>query len=254
MSVLKRIVFFLGTLIIIVTGFFMPDLASRGLDYQLRNSVEQTENKKISLVLSDSEEDIKNAWTFFNLTILDPNASIVEISEKSKTCNFTYDKIKTISSAILEQLGISDYNYNDFKAVPNLFISLSDEVVAKSAVYWCCSWTDKNNIPQIMWIDDINGKMVGLILNFNEINDEMNSSDGVKQSINNSESDIPKAVTALVEYCKENYQADDVRCRNELDRHYAIEIIYKEPDKDNNNLIYPISVYFEDNKYLFFNV
>ncbi len=228
----------------------MPVLAAKGLvDYYFYNSVDQMENKKISLDLSASEEDIKNAWSFFNLTILDSNASIIEISEKSKVCNFTYNQIKTISSGIFEQLGILDYNYNDFKAVPNLFISLSNENerVAKSAVYWRCSWMDKNNIQQVMWIDDINGKLVGLFMNINNINGEI-VLDGSEKSVDYQDSDIPRAVMALVEYCKKNYQVDNVRCKKERNGNYIIEMINKGDDN-----VMAISVYLDD-KNLFFNI
>jgi len=154
---------------------------------------------------------------------LDPNVSIVEISEDSRACSFTYDKIKTVSLKILAQMGVSDYN--DFKAVPNLVISINDEIVAKTSVFWRCEWTDKDNVSQIMWIDDDSGKMVGLIMNVNEIDKKDLKAD--KDSPDDSNSDIPEAVMVLVEYCKRNYLADDVRCRKEQDGNYIIEIINK---------------------------
>lgn len=227
----------------------MPVLVSKGLNYHFHNSVEQIENKKISLALSDSEEDIRNAWTFFNLTRLDPNAFIVEISEESKACSFTYDKIKTAALKILAQIGVSDYN--DFKAVPNLFISLNDEIVAKSSVFWHCEWTDKNNMSQVMWIDDNSGKLVGLIMNVNEIDKTVLKAN--KDSPDDLNSGIPKAAMVLVEYCKRNYLADDVRCRKEQDGNYIIEIINKEEDGVSENSVHSISVYLYD-EYLYFNV
>ena len=249
MHLLKKTAFFLTTLIIIAAGFFMPVLVSKGLNYHFHNSVEQIENKKISLAVSDSEEDIRKAWTFFNLTRLDPNVSTVEISEDSRACSFTYDKIKTVSLKILAQMGVSDYN--DFKAVPNLVISINDEIVAKTSVFWRCEWTDKDNVLQIMWIDDDSGKMVGLIMNVNEIDKKDLKAD--KDSPDDSNSDIPEAVMVLVEYCKRNYLADDVRCRKEQDGNYIIEIINKEEDGVSENSVYSISVYLYD-EYLYFNV
>ncbi|MDE6752560.1 MAG: hypothetical protein K2J59_07310 [Eubacterium sp.] len=248
MGFLKRSVLCLGTFIIIAAGFFMPVFVSKGLNYHFYNSVEEMENKKISLDLSVSEEDIRNAWTFFNLTRLDPNASIVEISEQSKACRFTYDKIKTNSVRILEQLGISDYHYNDFEAVPNLFVSISDEIIARTAVYWRCSWTDENNMTQVMWIDDISGKLVGLVMNVNNMNGSIILKGESQDSADYSDSDIPKAVMTMVEYCKENYQADDIRCRKEMDGNYIIEMM----NQDNDNAMF-ISVYLDD-KNLFFNI
>ncbi len=138
----------------------MPVLVSKGLNYHFHNSVEQIENKKISLaVCIGFGGGYKKGLDIFNLTRLDPNVSIVEISEDSRACSFTYDKIKTVSLKILAQMGVCDY-YNDFKAVPNLVISINDEIVAKTSVFWRCEWTDKDNMSQIMWIDDDSGKMV----------------------------------------------------------------------------------------------
>lgn len=248
MSGFKKTFFCLCTLVIIAAGFFMPDLASRGLDWRLYNSVEQMENKKVSLVLLNSEESKKNACTFFNL--INSNISVVEISETSKVCNLTYDKVKSISLKIWESLGILDYsldeNYNAFKAVPNLFISIGDEAVEQSTVYWRCSWLDKNNIQQVMWIDDISGKMVGLIMN-DENAVYAQSGNGFDASV----ADIPEEIEALGEYCKENYHADDVICRKDSDSHYIIEVINKNGYGLTNDFI---SVYFEKDKYLLFNM
>ena len=107
MHLLKKTAFFLTTLIIIAAGFFMPVLVSKGLNYHFHNSVEQIENKKISLAVSDSEEDIRKGLDIFNLTRLDPNVSIVGKSPKTqRACSFTYDKIKTVSLKILAQMGV----------------------------------------------------------------------------------------------------------------------------------------------------
>lgn len=245
----KKTFFCLGTLMIIVTGFFMPALASEGLNWRLYNSVEQMENKKISLDVSNSEENIKNAWTLFNLVNGDESASVVEISEKSRLCNLTVDKIKEISLKVLKSLDILDHGYDDFKAVPNLFIRIGDEMVAQSSVYWRCSWLDKNDMQQVMWIDDISGKMVGLVIT-HDSSDSTSSTDA-DQDIYVSDSDMPEDVMALVEYCKENYSADNVVCNKGYDDHYIVEMIMNE---NGYNLTYPISVYFEKDKYLFFNV
>lgn len=248
---LKRILFCLFTLVIIITGFYMPFLASKGLDYKLSDSVEQMENKKISLDLSNSEEDIRNAWTFFNLIATDSavNASIVEVSEKSKVCNLTYDKVEALSLKILESLNVSDYHYDDFKAVPNLFINIGNEMVEQTSVYWRCSWKNKSNMQQVMWIDDVSGKMVGLIINDAESGNETNTK--TEQSVNDSNYDIPKEVMALVEYCKENYLAADVICNKGFDKQYIIEFIMNKKD---DILNYPITVYFDKGKCLTFNV
>lgn len=250
MSGFKKTFFCLCTLVIIAAGFFMPDLASRGLDWRLYNSVEQMENKKVSLVLLNSEEGIKSACTFFNL--INSNISVVEISETSKVCNLTYDKVKSISLKIWESLDILDdsldENYNAFKAVPNLFISIGDEAVEQSTVYWRCSWLDKNNIQQVMWIDDISGKMVGLIMNEDEAAVHTQS----EQKLDVFDEEIPEEIEALGEYCKENYHADDVICRKDSDSHYIIEVIINKNGYGLTNDF--ISVYFEKDKYLLFNM
>lgn len=256
MGVFKKIVFCLCTIIVIVTGFFMPVSASKALNRRLCNSVEEMENKKISLVLSNSEEAVKSTLTFSNLINKDSNTniSIVDISEKSKICHLTYNKVKEILLKILNSLNTLCDGCDDFEAVPQLFITIGDETIEQSTIYWKCIWKNKNNIQQVMWIDDISGKMVGLIMNDNAAN---GSDENNKTEADNSDTDIPKEVTSLVNYCKENYQADDINCIKTFDEsriletHYIIEITIKE---NGYTAIYPISVYFGKGQYLSFNI
>ncbi len=246
MKIIKKSVLYLCVLLIIATGFFMPELVSKGIDYGLHNKIQQMENKAVSLVFPESEEDNLNSWIFFNQIISDPYSTVVEISEKLKIYHLTYDKIKAISDETLTYFGFNHNDYEKFEAVPNLFISSDDNTVA---VYWRCRWINKKGSEQIMWIDDNGGKMVGLLFNGNMSKTKTESDIGNEAST--SDSDIPESIRTLSEYCKENYQTVNVNCRKEMENHYVIEMIVKE---NGYELIYPIPVDFEENNYLIFNV
>lgn len=244
----KKIFAFIFTFLLIIAGFFLPNLSSLTLDHHLSTQIKQMGNNSISLSLSDNTEILESVDLFYKLLFNDErnsenydsyavygNFSSVELSEYSQVCRLNEQKVKQLAAEVMNDIVKDGAAFGEpTEVTPKLLIRSNDDIAVKSGIYWCCLWLDTDSQAEALWIDDKSGQMVGLMLDYTD----------------NSNDEIPKIIYDLSKYCLVHYQADRVHCRKETEEYYFIEIAVKNGDED---IVCSVPVRWQNKELIFFN-
>lgn len=237
---LKKIASVVGTVLLVFVGLFLPDLSSIAVDKHLSMQIKQMKNNEISLSLTNNMEILESVDLFNKLLTNtgDPEqykSSVVELKEYSQVCRLNEKKVKQFAVEIMNTvLPDGDVQGEPDEAEPILMLGSDGEEAAESGIYWRCLWIDDDAQSVALWIDDNNGQMVHLMVDYTD----------------HSNDEIPQIIYDLGKYCLTHYQADRVQCRKDYDECYVIEVMVKNGEED---FVYPIHICWVNRELIFFN-
>lgn len=248
MKTVKKISLFAVTLFVIVFSLFLPYISSLTVDHHLSKQIKEMGSSNISLFLSDNMEILEGLNWFYRPVDLNDEASVksdalgydrstmVELSEYSQLCRLSREKVSTIAVEIIKEINAEEFVSGEpTEIAPKLFISLGEEVTAKTGIYWRCLWMDEEaEAKAAIWIDDKSGQMVSLMMEYTDASD----------------SEIPEIVYDLGKYCLVHYQVDEVQCRKETDEYFFIDLTVNSNGED---FVCSIPVRQQNNELIFFN-
>ena len=243
MKYIKKIFPFIFTVIIICISLYMPNLASMALDYRLRTQVNQMENIDVSFDSSEETDFLERAVLFRKLLGIN---SVIDIPSKSQACRLSENKVKSLAAEILKDITVYDISYMDLEAVPKLLISSDEDNSLRLGVFWMCLWNDKDEASGALWVDDESGKMVGFMLNYNDIYSENISGD-----TEYDDDYIPEIVFQIGDYCCRHYQTEKIEYIKQSEYNYIIQLTSKRYG-EKNEYLFPLRI--QNNELLFFNV